>query len=126
MQRRDDPNLQNYYRNYRNYLSKLIKTVKYDYYKNQIAEHQNNIKRIYQLVNNITGNSNNKNRKIKILNNDNEEFANDLEMSNYCNKYFTNVGIELEKKINIPPQPLQLNLNTTTNVSMYLLETNNK
>lgn len=102
-------------------MNTLIKKTKYDYYKTEINKNKNNIKKVYQIINKITGSKNKKaNNNLKILNDNQKEFTNNLEMADYCNKYFINVGSELEKQIKVPKKPFKLSLNNSTNASMYL------
>lgn len=58
--------------------------------------------------------------KWKIFEKDNVEFKNDFDLSNFCNEYFINVGMDLNKKINTSQQPFKLCTNTSTNASMLL------
>lgn len=45
------------------------------------------------------GNTEKKKSSIDICNEDGQEFHNNLDMANYCNKYFTDVGIDMGKQI---------------------------
>ena len=67
LQKRLNPELKNSYKNFRNSLTKLIKKVKYDYYKNQITENQNNMNKINQILNNATEKKNEIILKLKCL-----------------------------------------------------------
>ena len=106
------------YKNYRNRLNKLIKTQKYKFYKEQIEQHKNNLKKMYEIIKHATNVSNKKDKNVlSVVNDNNLLFTNNLEMANYCNNYFTNIGIEMAKKIKTPKTRFDAKNN---NASMFL------
>lgn len=99
--------LRNEYKNYRNLLNNLIKTTKNEYYFTQITDAQNNYKKIWQSVNEITNNKKSKKVKITdIMDNNNQTLKSDEEKANYFNEFFTNVGKRMANCIEKPPLPV--------------------
>lgn len=105
------------YKSYRNALKKLIDNTKNQYYKTKIEQNKNNPKKIYKFIAEATNQGKKTSESLNIVNNENEPFINDLDMSNYCNKYFSNIAIEMNNKI--PHTLEQFNL-TSINKSMFL------
>lgn len=95
------------YKIYRNKLNHLIKKQKFNFYKSQIEKNGNNVKKIYKVIADAT----NEKSKVKSSNymfvdKHNHNFSNTLEMANFCNTYFINIGVEMEKKINNAQYPI--------------------
>lgn len=111
--------LENKYKKYRNTLKKLISKQKNDFYRAQIIENKNNIKKMYEIIKDATcENITKKTNKVEILNDNGQHFVSDGEMSNYINNYFINIGIKMEKKIPTPSKPCHLK--GSLSQSMYL------
>lgn len=113
-----DPQLELQYKTYRNYLNKLIKKRKNDYYRNQIELNKNNMKKIYNIIKEATYENKNKTNNISIVGEDGENFSSDLEIADYFNEYFINVGVEMQNKIPFPKQDIDLEPNMAA--SMFL------
>ena len=118
LSRNFSPALEIEYKNYRNFLNKLIKTQKFQYYKIQIEKNKNDIKKIYKIIKDAT-NLNNKqnNAQFDVVDDNNQPFGDSVEMADYCNNYFTNIGTEMAKKISTPNYQTNEKNN---NASMYL------
>lgn len=105
--------LENEYKNYRNRINHLIRKTKNEFYQTKIAEAGNDYKKIWSLINNISG----KTEKKKVDNTDilitgtKECTNNNLEKANIFNSYFKNVGIDMAK--NIPKIEYPKNINNT-------------
>lgn len=91
----------NNYKNYRNKLTTIIKKTKDTYYKNEIINSQNNLKKIWELINEATNSTKTKNNKINI-NDDNGNLIvqDNNQKANIFNKYFTNIGTIMAESIN--------------------------
>lgn len=90
------------YKIYRNFLNKLINKCKNDYYKAKIEESQYNMGKIYKVINEVTNQVNNKGPEIHNIKDKNQHFNNNKDLANYCNNYFTNVGINMLNNIKKP------------------------
>ena len=66
----------------------------------------------------MNGQGKSRNLNYKFVDEKNNNFENNLDMANYCNKYFNTVGIEMEKKIDIPQNPFSIDMDI--GVSMFL------
>lgn len=95
--------LEEEYKKYRNLLNKLIHKQKNDYYRSQIENNKNNIKKMYEIIKNATyEKKNNTKNYINIKNNLDENITDPLTMANFCNEYFGTIGIEMAKTIPVP------------------------
>lgn len=116
--------LDNEYRTYRNNLNKIIHHAKNNYYKNEILNCENNIKKIYKVINEATNEKSNKsNSDIQILDDNGKEFKSDKDMANFCNNFFINVGVDMAKTIDTPHNTY--NFAYSSNTSMFLMPLNN-
>lgn len=92
--------LEEEYKKYRNLLNKIINKQKNDYYRHQVENNKNNIKKLYEIINDATYETNKKNKKnINIKNDLDENFTDSLTMANFCNEYFSNIGIRMARAI---------------------------
>lgn len=93
--------LENQYKNYRNKLHSLIRKTKNDYYQNKITQAGNDYKKIWKIINDITGSTKKtkqiENISIKSENNDN--INNNKEKAEEFNIFFTNLGENMANKI---------------------------
>lgn len=111
--------LEKEYKLYRNQLNTLIKKQKYNYYKSQIENNMNDVKKIYRIISDATNEKNKyKNTNINFVDEKNSEFLNNTDMANFCNNYFIDIGTEMEKKIDVPQNPFIFDYHSTD--SMYL------
>jgi len=106
------------YKTYRNALKRLIDNTKNQYYKEKIEQNKHDIKKIYKLIAEATNQGKKSNECLNIVDNENKTFKNDLDMSNFCNKYFSNIATEMNNKI---PNVLEQFELDSINKSMFLL-----
>lgn len=66
------------------------------------------MKKMYNIIKDATYENQTKDLCIKINNEQGQEFTNSIEMANYCNNYFINIGIDMEKNIPIPKNSCSL------------------
>ena len=83
---------------YRNKLKRTIKAAEKLYYSRIFEENLNNIKKTWQIINNILS-STKKTFKHIVLTDDNGNMYDDIQASNKFNEYFSNVGPTLAAKI---------------------------
>lgn len=98
---KDPFNLQliNYYKKYRNKLTNLIKTTKDIYYKSKLDEVSGNLKKTWQIINEITNYSKKTSEIGTIVDDKNNNIDNDTDKANHFNKFFQNVGTDMAKLI---------------------------
>ena len=95
----------NEYLEYRKYLKILIEKTKYEFYKNEIKNRQNNSSDLWNTVNKLTctEKNNKKNKRIDcIIDEQNRLIRDKKELATLFNNYFTNVGKLLADKIEDP------------------------
>lgn len=120
-----NPGLESEYKAYRNMLNNLILQTKNNYYKKQIDKNKNNVKKVYQIIKEATNEKNSQvDNELRIMDDNGKEFDEILDMANYCNNYFIKVGIEMEKKIEVPQNPYKLEQSSP--VSMFLIPATEK
>lgn len=114
------PQLEKEYKEYRNHLTKLIFKQKNQYYQDQIENNKNNMKKLYKIIKDATyENNKNTNTFLNLKNKDNMNFLNSLDASNFCNDYYINIGVEMEKAI--PPSVIQQQVHQPVINSIYLI-----
>lgn len=87
------------YKTYRNNLKKIINNAKNTYYRRKIEENKHNLKNTYKIIAEATNeNSKGKNNCFNISDND-KNFSNDKDMADFCNQYFSKVGLEMYNSI---------------------------
>ena len=69
------------------------------YYKNKCSEFRDNSKKLWSMINNITGKTNDKTSLIECIKVDNIEYYDGLGITNSLCKYFANVGENFSSKI---------------------------
>lgn len=107
------------YKNYRNNLKKIIEKQKYLFYKNKIDNNKNNLKKIYEIISEATDEKKcNNTKNFEILDDNGASFTNRKDMANYCNSFFTEIGIKMHDKIATPDVPFQIDYNSQS--SMFL------
>lgn len=101
------PEREKEYRTYRNHLNTLIAKQKKEYYRQQIDNNKNDMRKMYDIVKDATNEKRAGRKKIEILKNQEKDntFQNDKEMANYCNDYYTTIGEKMNEKIPNPTQP---------------------
>lgn len=94
-----DFNLKMKYIKYRNLLTSLITKAKKMHYQVLFKKYKYNPKKIWQLTNEIAGKPKTKNIIINEIKNNNCILKDSVDIANEFNKYFINVGNEIEKNI---------------------------
>ena len=89
---------EDFYRNYCSSLNRHIKRTKSDYYTNIFSNFRNNVKKMWENLNKLTGKSKIKNSINNIIS-DNKILTNPQEISNAFNTFFTNVASNLDSKL---------------------------
>lgn len=100
--------LEKEYKAYRNYLQKLIVKQKNEFYQNEINRNKNNIRKLYHVIKECTNENQSKNEQVIIHREDSTEFRDDKGMANYCNHYFSGIGLDMAKKIPDTDNPYEL------------------
>ena len=113
----------NQYKEYRNNLKKIIEKCKYNYFKNKIENNNKNLKNIYKIIAEATDDKISTSKTDLEIKNNNMIFPNKKEMANFCNEYFTNVGMEMYQNIKNPTNNV-VNAAWSTMSSMYLKPVN--
>ena len=86
------------YKQYRNNLTQVIRTAKCNYYRNILCNFRNNTKKVWQIINEMKGNTSNKPNP-KILHYNNTIFDNPKDISEAFSKYFSNIAPLLDNKL---------------------------
>ena len=84
------------YAQIRNYYDRLVKTKKQAYIQSKLVENKKNLKKTWQIINQLLGKS-----KVKTKNqffNYNELICDDSEISNHFNTYFSTIAENLVEK----------------------------
>ena len=89
-----------YYKHYRNHLNNIIRSSKRDYFLNYFERYKNNIRKIWQKINEFKETPKSK-RQQKILI-DNTLTTDDNSIADAFNKFYTNIGPSLDSKIPHP------------------------
>ena len=111
--------LEHTYKNYRNTVKKLINTTKNEYYKHQFEKNKNNSKKIFQLIKEATDENSSKTKvNFSVIDANGSCFGSDIDMANYCNDFFINVGESMAEKIKKPNVPLRMKFQNLS--SMFL------
>lgn len=83
------------YKRYRNFYKELLRRVKTQYEKAELFKYKNNMKKMWQTINNICDNCKIHAQPMELIDNHNDP----IEALNNCNNYFANVGHSLAAKI---------------------------
>ena len=102
------------YKYYNNALCKSIKKAKIDYYKEKCREYKTQTKKLWKLINEISGKKNDKSNLVDYLKIDDVQLYNAKKISNSFARYFSEVGEKFAKKI---PSP-------TNNINIRIFESN--
>ena len=87
------------YKEYKKILDKLKRHMRIDYYKNKCFEFRNNSKKLWNIINKISGKNNEKTSIIDYIKVDNIEYYDSVGITNNLCKYFANIGEDLSSKI---------------------------
>ena len=97
------------YKEYKKIFDKVKRHMRIDYYKNKCLEFRNNSKKLWNMINKISGKNNDKTSIIDYIKVDNIEYYDSLGITNNLCKYFANIGENLSSKI---PKSKNLSMNT--------------
>jgi Reverse transcriptase (RNA-dependent DNA polymerase) len=94
-------NLEKEYKNYRNKLNSLIRTTKNEFYKNKIEGAGKDYKKIWTVINEVTGSVKNTKQidNTVIVNEQNEHIHNNETKAEVFNQFFTNLGNKMSEQI---------------------------
>ena len=114
------------YKQYRNLLTKIKQQAKREYYFNKCVEFKSNTKKLWSMINTVTGKSTNKRLVIESLKIDNIEETNTNIIANNMCKYFAEIGMKFAKNIEKSNTPINQYLNKIkqNDMSVYLSPTN--
>ena len=87
------------YKNYRNCLTKIKRKVRMDYYTNKCYALKSNMKKLWQLINNIINKSNDKTSIIEYITVNNIQYYGTKEVSNQFGIYYSELGKILSQKL---------------------------
>lgn len=90
------------YKIYRNNLKRIINEAKARYYREKVNNSRNDMKKIYNIINEATNTNSNKNNDINIFNINKQPFQNKKQMADFCNDYFIQIGKKMALKIQSP------------------------
>jgi hypothetical protein len=108
------------YKNYKNMLTKIICNAERQYYRDQLRLNQNNLKKSWEIINQAINRKKKKRVKTEFISINNIKSSDPAEIAEYFNKYFTNIGRTLDKKIlRTNTDPMKYIQNGTNN-SIYL------
>ena len=87
------------YKEYKKILDKVKRHMKIDYYKKICLEFRNNSKKLWNMINKISGKNNDKTSIIDYIKVNNIEYYDSVGITNNLCKYFANIGENLSSKI---------------------------
>ena len=116
------------YRNYRNLLSTIKRTARKTYYVSRCNELKRNTKKLWQLINKISGKVNNKTEMVECLSINNIDHYDANSITNEFGKYFSTVGKKFADSIPKPTKPSNAFIKKIllNDKSMLLYETTEK
>ena len=88
------------YKNYRNCLTKIKRKAKVEYYTKRYYTLKSNMKKLWQLMNNIINNNNDKTSIIDYITVNNVEYYGAKEVTKHFGKYYLEIGQKLAQTIN--------------------------
>ena len=94
--------IKNHYIKYKNTLSNLIKTAKEHYYNEIATNSSNNIKSLWKFINEKLNKTKSREKSILRLESNEEILENEIEIANYLNKFFVEVGPKMAEKLKNP------------------------
>lgn len=107
----DNNRLHVYYKNYRNILNKLKRHCKTDFYKTKCVEYKRNTRKLWQLINNCIGHSNDKSNIINCIKIGNVEQYDSKVIAESFGEFFSNIGKKYANKIPKPKKSITDYLN---------------
>ena len=115
----------NKYREYHKFLQRIKRAAKQKYYRNLCIEFRNNSKRLWKVINSLTGKTKNKNDLVECLKIENIEITQQKRIVKEFTKHFSSVGERLASKIPSPDTPVQdyISQIPRSNISLFLTPT---
>ena len=93
------PDIEIKYKNYRNCFTKIKRKAKAEYYTNRCYALKSNMKRLWQLINNIINKSNDKTSIIEYITVKNIQYHNAKDVSNQFGIYYSELGGKLSREL---------------------------
>ena len=120
--------------NYRNCLTKIKRKARMEYYSNKCYALKSNMKKLWQLINNVINKNNNKTSIIEYITVNNIQYYGAKEVSNQFGIYYSKLGEKLSQKlgagkvsiskylekIKTNPKSLFMDVITTTEISKHI------
>ena len=94
------------YKAYKKFFDRVKHYMRIDYYKNKCVEFKNNSKKLWNMINKISGKNNDKTSIIDYIKVDSIEYYDSLGITNNLCKYFANIGENLASKIPKSKKPI--------------------
>lgn len=112
------PELEAEYKVYRNYLNKLVNKQKNNYYRSEVNKNRKDLKKVYGIIRDATNECKSIKSILKLTRDDNKQFESELEMANYCNDFFVNIGVHMNERVPLPGNHLDMHVYNSS--SMFL------
>ena len=90
------------YKNYKKILDKLKRTAKIRYYHTKCSEYKSNMRKMWELINQVIGKTSDKTNVISFIKVNNIEILNKKAIANEFGKYFSSVGKHFASKVKDP------------------------
>ena len=115
----------NKYREYHKFLQRIKRAARQKYYRNLCIEFRNNSKRLWKVINSLTGKTKNKNDLVECLKIENIEITQQKKIAKEFAKHFSSVGECFASKIPSPDTPIQdyISQIPRSNISLFLTPT---
>ena len=98
----------NKYREYHKFLQRIKRAARQKYYRNLCIEFRNNSKRLWKVINSLTGKTKNKNDLVECLKIENIEITQQKKIAKEFAKHFSSVGERFASKIPSPDTPYKI------------------
>ena len=83
----------------KNRINKEVNEAKSSYYLNVFSTSKNDIRKSWEVIRSITGNSKNKEQIIKLMNDDGEILTDKIQIANSFIDFFTSIGNRLDSNL---------------------------
>ena len=106
-------------------MQRIKRAARQKYYRDLCIEFRNNSKRLWKVINSLTGKTKNKNDLVECLKIENIEITQQKEIAKEFAKHFSSVGERFANKILSPDTPVQdyINQIPRSNISLFLTPT---
>ena len=115
LKKANDSQVQTHYLAYNKILRKSLRLAKQEYYTEECLEYQKNTKKLWQLINKISGRINDKSTAIDCIKVNGVKSYQGTQIANSLASYFANVGREFAEKIPNPSRSVKSYLETLQN-----------